>query len=70
MTGAVLLSETNRPLLDLNCQGCGRHRLDILVERFGPEAHLPEVAPALEDNCGQKRYDGAFVTVPGLEVQA
>ncbi len=70
MSGAVLMSETNWPMLDVYCQRCGRrgrYRVETLVARFGPEARLPDVASALEGDCDRKgRHDGCFVTFPAL----
>ena len=45
--GAVSLSETNSPVLDVFCSRCGRrgrYRIETLVDRFGADARLPDVA--------------------------
>ncbi len=68
--GAALLSETNSPLLDVFCSRCGRrgrYRIETLIDRFGADARLPDVASTLEEGCPQKGDPaGCLVTFPGL----
>ena len=69
-SGAVLLSQIHHPMLDVHCKRCGRrgrYRHSTLLERFGPDARLPDVASTLEDGCERKgQHGGCFVIFPAL----
>ena len=68
--GAGLLSQIRQPMLYVHCKRCGRrgrYRHSTLVERFGPDAGLPDVASTPEDGCDHKgQHGGCFVNFPVL----
>ena len=71
-TGAVTLAQiaTSRDALAVHCDRCdrsGRYRLATLIDRFGRDCPLPEVAASLEEGCDRKgQIGGCFVTFPDL----
>ena len=72
-SGAVLLSHLTHAVIDVYCTRCGRpgrYRHSTLLERFGPDAGLPDVASTLEDGCERKgQHGGCFVIFPALAQQ-
>jgi hypothetical protein len=51
----------------LRCERAGRYCIETLVDRFGPDTALPDVAAALETGCARKgQIGGCFVVFPDL----
>ena len=71
-SGAVTLRQIHgtRVMLDVRCDRCGRsgrYRVAALVETYGLDTGLPEIASALEENCERKvKPGGCFVVFDGL----
>ena len=71
-SGAVTLRQIHgtREMLDVHCDRrgrAGRYRVATLVERYGVDAGLPDIASALEEGCPRKgEHGGCFVVWEGL----
>ncbi len=71
-SGAVTLRQIHgtREMLDVRCDRCGRsgrYRVATLVERYGLDTGLPEIAAALEEGCPRTgEPGGCFVIFPEL----
>ena len=66
--GAVTLEEKARThkVIEVRCKRCdrfGRYRIETLIERFGADARMPDVASELEEGCEYKgkTMGGCFV---------
>ena len=71
-SGAVTLRQIHgmRKMLNVHCDRCGRagrYRVATLVETYGLDSGLPEIASALEEGCPRKgEPGGCFVIFPEL----
>ena len=71
-SGAVTLRQIvgTRDALGVKCDRCGRsgrYRVAALVERYGLDMGLPEIAAALAEGCPRKgEPGGCFVIFPEL----
>ncbi len=65
--GAVTFRDlaTMHPVATVKCKRCdreGRYRVSGLMERYGADAKLPEIAAKLEQSCERKgQIGGCFV---------
>ena len=71
-SGTVTLRQIHgtRDMLDVRCDRCGRagrYRVATLVETYGLDAGLPDIASAMEEGCPRKgQHGGCFVVWEGL----